>query len=118
MLRIIMKSKIHNATVTEANINYQGSITIDSALLKKTDILPGEKVQVINLSNASRIETYVIEGKDNSGIICMNGGAAQYAKPGDKLIIVAYALADSKEATGFKPKIVIVDANNKPVKGK
>lgn len=111
-----MKSKIHNATVTESNLNYQGSITIDLALLKEADILPGEKLQIVNLNNGSRIETYVLEGQANSGVICMNGAAARYAQPGDKVIIISYCLADSKEATTFRKKIVRVDEKNKSVK--
>ncbi len=116
MLRIVMKSKIHNATVTETNLNYQGSITIDSALLKEADIFPGERVQVVNLNNGTRLETYVIEGEVNSGIICMNGAMARYAQVGDKVIIISYGLMDSKEATVFRKKIVKVNERNKSVK--
>lgn len=113
MLRIMMKSKIHNATVTEANLNYEGSITIDSALLKKADILPGERVQVVNLNNGSRIETYVIEGKANSGIICMNGGMARHAEVGDRVIIISYCLLDTEDAASLKKKVLIVNEKNK-----
>ena len=113
MLRTMLKSKIHNANVTESNLTYAGSITIDSALLKRADILPGEKVHVVNLNNGSRIETYVLEGKANSGIICMNGAAARHAQVGDRVIIISYCLVDSKEAEVLKEKIVMVDGKNR-----
>ena len=116
MLRIVMKSKIHNAAVTETNLSYQGSITIDSALLKEADIFAGEKVQVVNLNNGSRVETYVIEGEANSGIICMNGATARYAQVGDRVIIISYCLVDSKEATVFRKKIVKVNEKNRSLK--
>ena len=116
MLRTMMKSKIHNATVTESNLKYEGSITIDLNLLKASDILPGEKVHIVNLNNGSRIETYVFEGKANSGVICMNGAAARHAQVGDKVIIISYCLLDSKEASGLKQKIVIVDEKNRIIK--
>ncbi len=112
MLRIIYKSKIHNAAVTESNLNYTGSITIDSKLLKAADIFPGEKVQVVNLNNGARIETYVIEGEPGKGDICMNGGAARCAHKGDKLIIISYCLVDSKEASTFNAKALYLDENN------
>lgn len=116
MLRTMMKSKIHNATVTESNLTYSGSITIDSVLLEKADILAGEKVHIVNLNNGSRIETYVLEGKANSGVICMNGAAARHAQVGDKVIIISYCVVDSKEAPLFKNRIVVLDEKNKPVK--
>jgi aspartate 1-decarboxylase len=113
MLRIIYKSKIHSATVTEANLNYTGSITIDADLLRQADIMPHERVQIVNLHNGSRVETYVIEGQAKSGTICMNGAAARWAQPGDKIIIISYCLLESKEASSFKPKVIFVDDKNK-----
>jgi aspartate 1-decarboxylase len=118
MLRIVYKSKIHSATVTEANLNYTGSITIDSELLKAADIFAGEKVQIVNLNNGSRVETYVMEGEAKSGTICMNGGAARWAQPGDKVIIISYCLIESKEASSFTPKAIFVDEKNKIKKAK
>ena len=112
MLRIIYKSKIHNATVTDANLHYTGSITIDSDLLKAADIFPGEKVQIVNLNNGSRVETYVIEGDAKSGTICMNGAAARWAQKGDKVIIISYCFVDSKEASTFTPKNVFLNDKN------
>lgn len=113
MLRSILKSKIHRATVTEANLRYEGSITIDEDLLKAADILPWEKVQVVNLNNGSRIETYCLPGAAGSGIVCMNGGAARWAQVGDAVIVIAYGLADDPEARATKPKIVFVDQANR-----
>lgn len=113
MLRTIYKSKIHRATVTDANLNYTGSITIDSELLKAADIFPGEKVQIVNLNNGTRIETYVIEGDAGGGTICMNGAAARWAQKGDKVIIISYCLVESKEASTFNPKILVLDDSNK-----
>jgi aspartate 1-decarboxylase len=113
MLRTILKSKIHRAKVTEANLYYEGSITIDASLMAKADIIPGEKVEVLNINNGARLETYVIKGKAGSGIICLNGPAARGACAGDKVIIVSYVLLDDKEARGLKPKIVKVDERNR-----
>lgn len=112
MLRIMYKSKIHNATVTDANLNYMGSITIDSDLLKAADIFPGEKVQIVNLYNGTRVETYVIDGDPGSGIICMNGAAARWAQKGDRVIIISYCILESKEASTFKPKVVYLNNKN------
>lgn len=113
MLRTILKSKIHSATVTEANLYYEGSITIDLSLMEKADILHYEKVEVLNLNNGCRIETYAIEGKRGSGIICLNGPAARGACVGDKVIILAYALIEDKDAKGIKPKVIRVDERNR-----
>ncbi len=113
MLRSIMKSKIHRAIVTDANLRYEGSITIDEDLLKVADILPGEKVQVVNLNNASRIETYCVAGSPGSGTICMNGAAARWAQVGDAVIIISYGLVETQEARTFQPKIVWVDSSNR-----
>lgn len=113
MLREMCKAKIHSATVTEANLNYTGSITIDKSLLKELDILHYERVQVLNINNGARMETYVIEGEPDSGIICLNGAAARWAVPGDKIIIIAYCLIDDAQARIWKPKIVLLDEKNK-----
>ena len=113
MLRLMYKSKIHRATVTETNLDYEGSITIDSRLMKEADILPHEKVHVLNLNNGSRCETYAIEGEKDSGLICVNGAAAHHSKVGDKIIVIAYALMEAKEAREIKPKIILVDENNR-----
>ncbi|WP_196604433.1 aspartate 1-decarboxylase [Pectinatus haikarae] len=112
MLYNIFHGKIHRAVVTEANLSYMGSITIDTALLEAAGILPGERVQVVNNNNGSRLETYVIAGKKNSGVICLNGAAARKAVVGDTVIIIGYALMDKKEAQTFMPKIVTVDEKN------
>ena len=112
MLRTILKSKIHRATVTDANLYYEGSITIDAKLILAADILEYEKVEVLNLFNGQRIETYVIKGKAGSGIVCLNGPAARGACPGDQVIIVSYALVEDKLTKKIKPKIVKVNARN------
>jgi aspartate 1-decarboxylase len=112
----MMKAKIHRATVTEANLNYVGSITIDEALLELVDILPNEKVQVVNNNNGARLETYVIPGERGSGVICLNGAAARLVQPGDTVIIIAYALMTDEEARRHRPKVAIMGADNKPVR--
>jgi len=111
----MFRAKIHTATVTEANLNYMGSITIDEALLEASGILPNERVQVVNNNNGNRFETYVIKGPRDSGMICLNGAAARLAHPGDVVIIIAYALMDYQEALTFKPTVVLVDKNNKVI---
>ncbi|TAN59073.1 aspartate 1-decarboxylase [bacterium] len=116
MLRTILKSKIHRATVTEANLQYEGSITIDRKLLIAADILPGEKVEVLNLHNGSRQETYAIEGKSGSGVVCLNGPAARHACKGDILVILAYGMIEDKQARKIKPQIVFVDGKNRIAK--
>ena len=116
MLINVCKSKIHRATVSDKNINYVGSITIDPELLKLADMIPWEMVQVININTGARFETYVIEGKPGSGTIALNGGAARLGEIGDKVIIIAYGQIDQKDAADFKPSIVHVDNNNKPTK--
>lgn len=113
MYRFVYKSKIHRATVTDANLKYIGSVTIDSKLLKAADILPDERVQIVNLNNGTRVETYVMAGKAASGTICMNGAAARWAHPGDKVIIISYCLLTDEEVTRHKPKIVLVDEKNR-----
>ncbi len=116
MLRIMSKSKIHRATVTDANLQYMGSITIDKNLLKEADIYPSEKVQVVNVNNGSRVETYVIEGEAGSGVVCMNGPAARWAQPGDIIIIISYCMLSNEEAAEHKQKTVFVDNKNKILK--
>jgi aspartate 1-decarboxylase len=116
MWRTMMKSKIHRATVTDANLNYVGSITIDRDLMDAADLLPNERVQVVNNNNGARLETYVIEGPRGSGIICMNGAAARLAQPGDILIIISYATMSDEEARRYSPRVVLVDANNRIVR--
>ena len=114
MLRTMLKSKIHKAYITEANLHYSGSITIDEVLMKKADIIEWEKVEVLNLHNGSRLETYAIKGKKNSGRICLNGPAARSGAVGDQVIIVSYAITEDSKASSIKPKIVHVDAQNRP----
>lgn len=109
MLIEMMKSKIHRVTVTEANLNYIGSITIDSALLRAADILEGQRVWIVNNNNGERFDTYVIAGEEGSGVICLNGAAARKAQPGDIVIIMSYALMTPDEARDFKPKVVFPD---------
>lgn len=113
MLRTMLKSKIHGATVTEANLKYTGSITIDAKLLKAADMLAGERVQIVNLNNGSRVETYTLEGRTGSGTICMNGAAARWAHKGDIVIIISYCQADEEEVRKIKTKIVFVDGKNR-----
>jgi len=109
----MFKGKIHRATVTEANLNYVGSITVDQNLLEAAGILPGEKVQIVNNNNGARLETYTIAGERGSGIVCLNGAAARLTQVGDIVIIIAYAWMTPEEATTFEPKVVFVDENNR-----
>ena len=113
MLVNMMKSKIHRATVTEAVLAYEGSITVDQDLLDAAKMFEHERVQVLNMSNGSRLETYTIAGPRGSGVICLNGPAARLGYPGDEVVIVAYALMDEKEAATHKPTVVLVDKQNK-----
>ncbi len=113
MLIEILKSKIHRATVTGADLNYIGSITIDEELMDAAGILENEKVQVVNVNNGERLETYVIKGERGSGKVCMNGAAARKAQPGDIVIVIAYALMDAEKASTFVPKIIFPSHNNK-----
>jgi aspartate 1-decarboxylase len=113
MLRTVLKSKIHRALVTEANLYYEGSITIDEKLMRAADILEHEKVEVLNLNNGQRLETYAICGKAGSGIICLNGPAARGACKGDSVVILTYVGAPDEEAKKIKPRIVKVDAKNR-----
>ena len=112
MFLTLMKSKIHRAVVTEANLNYVGSITIDEDIMDKADIMHNEKVQIVNNNNGKRFETYVIPGERGSGTICLNGAAARLVHPGDIIIIMAFAIFEIEEAKTFKPTIVMLDENN------
>lgn len=107
------KSKIHRATVTEANLNYVGSITIDEELMKSANIFEGEKVQIVNNNNGERFETYVIKGEPNTGMICLNGAAARKVEVGDIIIIISYAFMTPDEAKNFHPISIYVDENNR-----
>jgi aspartate 1-decarboxylase len=109
----LLKSKIDGATVTETNLHYEGSLTLDKNLMDAVNLLPGERVQVLNLNNASRIETYVITGEEGSGTVCLNGPAARLGLSGDKIHILAYALYAEDETAGQQPKVIQVDDNNK-----
>jgi aspartate 1-decarboxylase len=114
MLREVLKSKIHRATITDANLNYNGSITIDPVLLKLADIREFEKVHIVNVNNGQRFETYAILGKPESGEICVNGAAARLVHVGDVIIIMTFAHMDAKELEAHHPKIVKVDGKNIP----
>lgn len=116
MFRTMLKSKIHRAVVTEANLNYMGSITIDTDLLKAANILPNEKVQIVNNNNGARFETYVIAGPAGGGDICLNGAAARLVHPGDTIIIITYFMIEEEKALNYQPKIIFVDDKNKIVK--
>ncbi|MBQ8459337.1 aspartate 1-decarboxylase [bacterium] len=113
MLLEFLHSKIHRATVTDANLNYVGSITIDETLLKASNIREWQKVEILDVNNGERFQTYVIKGKADSGQICLNGAAARKVQPGDKVIIVTYGQFEEAEIKDFKPTIVIVDEDNK-----
>ncbi len=113
ILRQVLKSKIHMAKVTNTKLDYEGSIGIDGKLLTESDIIPNEKVHVLNLNNGSRFETYVIEEKENSGIIALYGPAARCGQVGDKVCILSYVIADEKGLKEIKPKVVLLDENNR-----
>lgn len=108
----VLKSKLHCVKVTEANLNYMGSITIDEELMDAAGLIAGEKVQIVNNNNGERFETYIIKGKRHSGCICLNGAAARKVQIGDVVIIIAYAIMDFEEAKTFKPKVIFPDENN------
>ncbi|MDX1586557.1 MAG: aspartate 1-decarboxylase [Balneolaceae bacterium] len=110
----MFKSKLHQMKVTEANLHYEGSITIDQDLLDEAGILPYEKVQVVNITNGSRLETYTIPGERGSRVCCLNGAAARLTQVGDRIIVISYAEMTPEEAQDHKPKVVIVDENNDP----
>jgi aspartate 1-decarboxylase len=111
-MRTMLKGKIHRARVTDANLDYEGSITIDELLMEAADILPYEKVQVLDIDNGARLETYAITGKPGSGEICINGAAARLVSVGDKVIILSYKIVTDEEAKDTKPKLVCVDERN------
>lgn len=116
MYRTMLKSKIHRAIVTEANLNYMGSITIDSTLLQAADILPHEKVAVVNNNNGARLETYVIPGPPDSGVICLNGAAARLVQPGDVVIIISYVSIPEERCRLHQPLVVFVNERNQIAK--
>ena len=113
MRRTMFKSKIHRATVTHADLDYEGSITLDSDLLRAADILPHEKVAIWNVTRGTRLETYALEGPAGSGLACVNGAAAHHNKPGDLIIIATFAEMDEEEARAHRPTVVLVDAQNR-----
>ncbi|MDN7244032.1 aspartate 1-decarboxylase [Planococcus shenhongbingii] len=113
MLRMMLNSKIHRATVTQADLNYVGSITIDQNLLDQVGMLPNEKVHVVNNNNGARFETYIIAGERGSGVICVNGAAARLVQKGDIVIILTYGYVMDENARGHKPTVAIMDENNK-----
>ena len=115
MLRTMMRAKLHGATVTAANLHYMGSLTLDSELMEKLDILPNEKVHVLNMNNGTRLETYVIPGAKGSGVVGLNGAAARLGQPGDKVLIVTYALMSDEEARSHRPKVALLDEGNRIV---
>lgn len=118
MLRTMCKGKIHRATVTQADLNYVGSITIDQDLLDAADIYPYEKVQVVNINNGARLETYTIPGARGSGVICLNGAAARLNAVGDLVIIISYAQCNEEEIRSLQPHVVFVDENNSMIEQK
>jgi aspartate 1-decarboxylase len=113
MLRTMCKSKIHRATVTKSELYYEGSLTLDVTLIDAADMKPFEKVQIVNLNNGERLETYLIPGGSNTGIVCLNGPAARRGVVGDEIIIISYSDYDDKELEDFKPKVVYVDKKNR-----
>lgn len=115
MLRMMMNAKLHRARVTEANLNYVGSITIDEDLLDAVGMAANEKVQIVNNNNGARLETYIIPGKRKSGVICLNGAAARLVQPGDIIIVISYCYLEEKEMKGHKPKIAVLDEKNQIV---
>ena len=108
----MLKSKIHNAVVTQTELSYEGSITVDASLMEKSDIIENERVQVVNINNGARFETYVIQGEKGTGSICLNGPAARLCSPGDKIHILSYATMSQDELKGFKPRIIFLNNKN------
>lgn len=113
MFRTMLKSKIHRATVTQADLDYIGSVTIDEDLMQAADLLPGEQVAIVDVTNGARLETYVIPGERGSGVIGINGAAAHLVHPGDLVILISYGVMDEIESIAYRPKIVFVDADNR-----
>lgn len=116
MLQYMLKSKLHRATVTDANLNYEGSLTIDRQLMEEVGLLPFEKIKIYNINNGERFDTYVIEGPAGSGVIALNGAAARKGLTGDLIIIVSYALYDQTELVSYQPRIAVLDRDNRVVK--
>jgi len=112
MQRVMLKSKIHRATITDANLEYEGSITLDPVLMEAADILVGEQVHVVNINNGARFETYTILGKPYSGTVCVNGAASRLVQPKDRIIIISYQMLKDEEARQHAPKVVLVDEQN------
>ncbi len=115
MFRTMLKSKIHRATVTQADLHYVGSVTVDRDLMDAADLLPGEQVAIVDINNGARLETYVIPGERASGVIGINGAAARLVAPGDLVILISYAMVDDRTARELEPKVVFVDAENRVV---
>ena len=115
MLRTMMRAKIHGATLTGVNLHYLGSITIDAGLMEQLDIITNEQVHVLNLNNGARLETYVIPGEKGSGVVALNGAAARLAAPGDKVLVVSYAVMSEEEARNFSPTVAFLDESNRVV---
>ncbi|MFF0557961.1 aspartate 1-decarboxylase [Streptomyces sp. NPDC020472] len=115
MLRTLFKSKIHRATVTQADLHYVGSVTVDAELMEAADLLPGELVHIVDIDNGARLETYVIEGERGSGVIGINGAAAHLVHPGDLVILISYGQMEDAEARAFVPRVVHVDGDNRIV---
>jgi aspartate 1-decarboxylase len=113
MLRVMLKSKIHRASITESNLAYEGSLTIDADLLRAADILPYEMVHIFNISNGERFQTYAIEGESGSGVMCLNGAAARKGAPGDLIIVSTFATYDDAALEEHHPRIILVDAHNR-----
>ncbi|HLT24592.1 MAG TPA: aspartate 1-decarboxylase [Ignavibacteria bacterium] len=116
MNRFMCKSKVHRATITQAELHYEGSLTLDAELMDEAGLIPYEKIQVVNINNGLRFETYIIEGERHSGTICLNGAAARLGMVGDRVILIAYGMFSEEELADFKPKVVFVDEHNRIVK--
>jgi len=115
MRRMMLMGKVHRATVTDANLNYEGSLTLDPDLMEAAGMLPYEQVQVLDVDNGARLTTYLIEGERSTGQVCINGAAARLVAPGDKVIVVAYAEMEDEEARSHTPRVVLVDGANRPI---
>jgi aspartate 1-decarboxylase len=115
VMRAMLLGKIHRATVTEADLNYVGSCTVDIDLLEAADLLPGQQVDILDVTNGARLTTYVIPGERGSGTVCINGAAAHHVHPGDVVILIAYGMLDDAEARAYAPRVVLVDADNRIV---
>jgi aspartate 1-decarboxylase len=115
VFRTLMRAKVHGATLTQANLHYSGSLTLDSGIMDQLGMLPSEQVQVLNLNNGSRLITYLIAGEKGSGVVALNGAAARLGQPGDKVLIVTYAVMSEEEARQFRPKVALVDERNRVV---